>query len=309
MKKLKPEVLNHIGISGGKDSTALLLWALYESGYPRKSIVVSACDTGNENEFTYRYIFWLAHRLGVRVHWIVPPLGFYDLARKKKRFPSARARFCTEHLKILPTQKYISGLLDQGFDVVLHTGVRAAESAQRATYKPEEFSELYDCYMRMPLLSFTLADVWAMHEKYDVPPNPLYGLTETLPWNGQPNPFYGDGVMRVGCDPCIMSRKSEIEAMARNRPERIAFLAAQEHTVKNRHGYSSFFSRDKVPLSQRSKEILAKSGEVMLVATADDVARWSQTSRGGQQYKMHLPMMQEIEDESPACQSRYGACE
>ena len=239
----------------------------------------------------------------------MPPLGFYDLARKKKRFPSTKARFCTEELKILPTQKYINGLLDQGFDVVLHSGVRASESALRATYKEEEYSELYDCYMRLPLLRESLQDVWASHEKYGIPPNPMYGLTQTLPWNGKPNPFYGDGAMRVGCDPCVMSRKSEMAAMARTRPERIAFLAEQEYSFSNRNGFSSMFSPNKVPASQRSKEIVTKAGVKMLVPTANDVARWSQTARGGQQYVMHLPLVTEIEDEAPACQSRYGMCE
>lgn len=36
--------INHIGLSGGKDSTALLGWALHESGYPRESLRFSFCD-------------------------------------------------------------------------------------------------------------------------------------------------------------------------------------------------------------------------------------------------------------------------
>ena len=61
----KPVVLNHFGLSGGKDSGRLAQWALYESGYPRESLVFSACDTGNENEYTYAYLFWLADHLGI----------------------------------------------------------------------------------------------------------------------------------------------------------------------------------------------------------------------------------------------------
>lgn len=306
---MKPKTLNHFGLSGGKDSTALALWALHESGYSRESILASVCDTGNENEYTYRYLYWLSRKIGVRFHWIKPPLGFYDLARKKKRFPSTKARFCTTELKIKPTQVYIESLLQSGFEVLLHSGVRAAESPDRAKYKQRDYSEIYDCDLYLPLLDWSLSDVWAIHDRYGVPPNPLYGLTETLPWNGERNPFYGDGVMRVGCDPCIMSRKSELASMARNRPERIEFLIAQENAVQNVHGFSSFFSRNKVPLSQRSKAVVTKAGETMLVPTASDVARWSQTARGGQQYMLHLPMQTELIDDAPACSSKFGLCE
>jgi 7-cyano-7-deazaguanine synthase in queuosine biosynthesis len=44
--------INHIGISGGKDSTALLLWAVHESGYPKESIHATFCDTDNEHQIT-----------------------------------------------------------------------------------------------------------------------------------------------------------------------------------------------------------------------------------------------------------------
>ena len=59
----RPERINHIGCSGGKDSTALLLWAIFESGYSRDSLDVSFCDTGNEAPATYDYISYLEDAL------------------------------------------------------------------------------------------------------------------------------------------------------------------------------------------------------------------------------------------------------
>ncbi len=55
--------LYHIGVSGGKDSTALLLWAVNESGYPRDRIVASFCDTGNEHQITYDYVRMLSDKV------------------------------------------------------------------------------------------------------------------------------------------------------------------------------------------------------------------------------------------------------
>ena len=53
-----------------------------------------------------------------------------DLARQKKRWPSVRARFCTEELKIKPTIDYV---LDEVQDnMLMIQGIRGAESPARA---------------------------------------------------------------------------------------------------------------------------------------------------------------------------------
>ena len=48
--------INHFGLSGGKDSTALWGWAINESGYPKESIRGSFCDTENEYQAVYDQI-------------------------------------------------------------------------------------------------------------------------------------------------------------------------------------------------------------------------------------------------------------
>lgn len=279
-------VINHIGISGGKDSTALLLWAVHESGYDPTTLRVTFCDTGNEHELTYAYIRLLSERV-YPIEWIIPPLDFYALAKMKGRFPSAKVRFCTQELKMLPTQAYVLDLLRQGYQVLMHSGVRAAESAARAELLERDWDSYFACNIYRPLLHWDIEQVWAMHRRYGIPRNPLYDL----------------GMSRVGCAPCIMSRKSEILRLSQIAPERIGFIRKMETSMGNRCGYSSFFARDKVPISQRSKQIMTKSGEVMRVATIDDVVRWSTTDRGGQQYRF------DFDEEPPSCSHTYGACE
>lgn len=56
---IRPEKIHHAGISGGKDSTALAIWMVKDSGYPRESLEFSFCDTGNESPVTYRYLDYL----------------------------------------------------------------------------------------------------------------------------------------------------------------------------------------------------------------------------------------------------------
>ena len=49
----------HVGLSGGKDSTALALWVRYESGLPQDRVRFSFCDSGNEDPLTYAYLGYL----------------------------------------------------------------------------------------------------------------------------------------------------------------------------------------------------------------------------------------------------------
>lgn len=272
----------HLGISGGKDSTAALLWLIHESGYPHEKIRVTFCDTGNEHLFTYGYIAMLSAKV-FPVETIKPPLDFYELAKKKGRFPSVKARFCTQELKIFPSQRYILGLMHDGAKVLLMTGVRASESAKRAELPEFEWDNFYACDIYRPLLHWSIEDVWAMLAKYSIPRNPLYDF----------------GAKRVGCLPCIMSRKSEIRMIAKNFPERIDMIRQAELETGK---VSTFYPRTFVPLSHRSREIVTKDGETMNVPTIDDVVDWSKTARGGMNYNFDF-------DGPTMCSSNLGACE
>ena len=108
----------HIGVSGGKDSTATLLWYIYESGLPLDKLHVSFCDTGNEDNITYDYIEMLS--------WHVYPIekirgddNFYHLAQRKGRFPARKAQFCTQFLKIIPSREHVLNLMLEYGDCLL----------------------------------------------------------------------------------------------------------------------------------------------------------------------------------------------
>ena len=87
------------------------------------------------------------------------------------------------------------------------------------------------------------------------------------------NPLYGMGAERVGCFPCIYSRKKEVRMIAMEAPHKIDAIREHEAQLPG----SSFFARDKVPPRFRTRPYTTVSGESMLVASIDDVVRWSMT--------------------------------
>lgn len=320
MRQLSGYDVFHAGVSGGKDSTALLLWIVYESGLDLNKVLVTFCDTGNEDFLTYAYLDMLRQLFPIQT--VSPDLDFWELAKFKKRFPSRKARFCTTFLKIIPTRDYILKLQQAGKSVLLLNGVRSTEAhASNDRGKVPEFGwdESTGCDIYRPILDWSIDDVWAIHKKYlpadasiklvEADPHLSEGhkaeLTKIIQAHGVPrNPLYDMGARRVGCFPCINSAKLEVRAMAKYRPERIDFIDSQEGSFKNGNMYSSLFARNTVPPQHRTKEVVTAKGETMNVCTIRDVVTWSQTAYGGKQYEMDLVTF----DDLPACDIG-GYCE
>ena len=286
------KIINHGGVSGGKDSAALMLWMVYESGYDPETLRFSMTDTGNEAAETYEHI-QLLHCKVHPIHIIKPPLDFYELAEKKGRFPSSKARFCTQELKMKPTKAYLEGLMAEGYTVINHSGVRASESADRAKLEEREpaWLSFFGCESYRPLLRWTLADVWAIHARYGIPPNPLYAK----------------GCTRVGCLPCVMSRKSEIAVIARQFPERIDRIRECENeALSNRRGGSTFFPPAMVPVRYRTGNVYQnKAGQGIKLTMIDDVVRWAEEGTSATTGVLNFDDL----DEPPTCDSRSGLCE
>ena len=260
---LPEETVYHVGVSGGKDSTAVLLWMIHESGIPHHKIDVTFADTGNEHEDTYAQIKLLNDTV-FPIQTLQPVLGFYDLAKKKKLFPSNSKRFCTEHLKIRPSSQHITGLLAASKRVVAVSGVRANESDKRADLEEWDYSNALLTLQWRPLIRWTLDDVLAIHAKYGVPLNPLYAK----------------GAQRVGCFPCIYSRKAEVRLASQISPDKIDLIRQTEQDIEDEHGnIASFFASNTVPPRFRTRPYVRKDGSHCMVATIDDVVRWSMTGK------------------------------
>jgi 3'-phosphoadenosine 5'-phosphosulfate sulfotransferase (PAPS reductase)/FAD synthetase len=309
---------NIISVSGGKDSTALLLLAIERQ--PDNLEAVFA-DTGHEHPQTYEYVQYLndtvfpirtikadftkdieRKREYVRNKWPekgVPPeiveralatlvptgIPFLDLCIWKARMPSTKARFCSEELKRNPIIEQVQmPLLKQGDTVLSWQGVRADESLSR-----RDLAELEDVggglWNYRPILQWTADDCFAMHRKHNVRHNPLYE----------------QGMGRVGCMPCIHSRKDELLEISRRFPEEIGRVAEWERIVAkaSKHDVegTTFFTYD----GNRGKSY---NNETYERGNVHAMVEWAKTSRGGKQYDFLR-----MDDEGPLCTSVYGLCE
>lgn len=309
---------NIISVSGGKDSTALLLLAIERQ--PDNLQAVFA-DTGNEHEQTYDYVRYLEQATGVPIRWVradftgriahkreyvltkwaakgveqkdidraaaaLIPTGnpFLDLCIWKGRFPSTKAAFCSEELKRNPIVNQVQKpLLDAGEDVISWQGVRADESLRRRFLTESEFKETGttgELWNYRPILKWTAEDAFAMHRKHGIKHNPLYE----------------QGMGRVGCMPCINCRKDELLEISKRFPEAIDRIVEWEKAVKaaSKRGGSTFFTAP------------SDDSEWSATQTIRVIVEWAKTSRGGKQYDF---IRIGDDTDAPMCTSIYGLCE
>lgn len=198
-----------VSVSGGKDSTASCL-LMREAGIPFRAVHMA---TGWEHADTDDYLAnYLPGVIGVEIEYIGRPGGMPQLVRDKGAFPSRVSRFCTQKLKVEPFIAYVERL---GGDLVNVVGIRRAESAARVSAIEWEDSEEFGCEFWRPLVDWSYDDVIAIHTAHGVRPNPLYLRHRT----------------RVGCDPCIFARKSEIRQMADEGGAAVAKVRALETEI------------------------------------------------------------------------------
>lgn len=306
-----------MSMSGGKDSTATAILALEQGGDCRFLFA----DTGHEHQQTYDYIEYLRAALGVdietvradftkqvlqkqdlvRSKWVsdgavteaeaeeicalLEPTGipFLDLCLWKGRFPSTRARFCSEELKHHPLNMRMLDICKEGA-VESWQGVRADESPSRAKLPEREQGDIYEIVR--PILHWTADEVFAKHDESGIEPNPLYL----------------QGMSRVGCMPCIHARKSELSQIAQRFPAEVERVAEWERLVSRvaKRGTTTFFHAATDPtIATKDNDLISTDSHGI-----HRIMDWAQTTRGGRQRDLIA-----ASEDVAMCSSAYGLCE
>lgn len=280
-----------VSVSGGKDSTAMCLH-LMEMGYTRDDYDRVFMDTGWEHKSTYAYLDKLEETVGPitrlsadirvrdehrkyvehyeeRIGWRSPMIRRILLHQS---FPTRNGKWCTQELKIRPVTKHVAEL---DHDYLMLVGIRREESPRRSRMTEWEWSDAFDCWVWRPLIAWTEKQVIDIHHR----------------WNLVPNQLYLNGSTRVGCWPCINSRKKEI---ARLDEERVSLIRDLEKTC-------TALKRERKGDDQLHSTFFHSPIKGTPIMTIDDVRKWSTTARGGKQFEM-------FDAEEPTC-VRWGMCE
>jgi 3'-phosphoadenosine 5'-phosphosulfate sulfotransferase (PAPS reductase)/FAD synthetase len=285
MRKISAETIERIdgrpvilSVSGGKDSTATGLW-LKENEIPFSCVHM---DTGWEHEWTETYVRETLPGVLGPVQIVQSEVGgMEDWCKKKGMFPSRIRRWCTQELKIFPFRNYLRGLDDEPVNAV---GIRRAESKARSELPEWEHNKTFDCDVWRPLIDWTTQDVIDIHARHAVKPNPLY---------------LRFGVERVGCWPCIFSRKAEIRAVADKDPEQIDRIERLEQEV-GEVARARYAARGEPMDQNRIPALFYRRPRPLPIR---DVVEWSRTERGGKQLGLFSP-----DYEREGCM-RWGMCD
>lgn len=199
------KVKHVLGLSGGKDSSALALYMNQE--YPDLDIEYFFTDTGEELEEVYEYLSMLEGFLGKQVKNLDPDRDFrFWLAQYNHFLPSAQTRWCTKNLKLKPFEKWIKNeYTSKGYTVYSYVAIRA----------DEEFRE--------GLSSKDTSLITKLPFKEDGIDK--QGVLDILENSGLGLPRYYDWRSRSGCTFCFFQRKIEWVGLMEKHPE--AFEAAK----------------------------------------------------------------------------------
>lgn len=234
-----------IGYSGGKDSTAVLQMVYYmlkdiPPKQRKKTVHVVCNDTLVETPpivehmtKTLRAVAAAAQRdnLPIVTKKTIPPLKdrfFVKVIGRGYPAPTRVFRWCTDHMKIRPTNAYIKEQISKAGEVVIVLGTRRDESGNRArTIKHYEdlhghgplrpHGSLSGAYIYAPIQELELEEVWV----YLLQVKPPWDTTNKKLWllygraGGRDCPLVMDkttqpcGNSRFGCWTCTVVRRDK----------------------------------------------------------------------------------------------------
>ncbi len=189
-KPAKP-VRHLLGLSGGKDSSALAIYL--RDKIPEMEYFFA--DTGAELPETLEYIDLLEDYLGKPIVRLNAARSFEYYLRLNGNFlPTARTRWCTPELKIRPFEQYV------GDDIaVVYVGIRSDEPHRKGYLSTKP-----NISARYPFIEDGL-------KKEDV--------FEILKSSGIGVPKYYEWRSRSGCYFCFFQRKDEWLGLSERHPE------------------------------------------------------------------------------------------
>jgi 3'-phosphoadenosine 5'-phosphosulfate sulfotransferase (PAPS reductase)/FAD synthetase len=222
------KVRHILGMSGGKDSTALAV--LLHKDIPEMEYFF--CDTHKELPETYDYLDRVEARLGIKIQRLSSERGFDHWLDVYGGFlPSPQSRWCTRQMKLAPMEKFIGN-----DEAVSYVGIRADENR--------------DGYISTQP---TIKAVFPFRDKGLVKAD----IIQLLEDSGIGMPDYYRWRSRSGCFFCFFQRKYEWIMLAQEHPDLFEASVKYEEEHSDGRNYTWTQGETLLELLARKDEIIA----------------------------------------------------
>lgn len=205
---MQAEKVKHVlGLSGGKDSSALALYV--KETRPELDVEYFFTDTGYELPETNEFIDQLEEKLGY-IHRLNDrslnniegrgELEFKSLLKKHQNYlPSQRDRWCTVQMKLKPFENWVDGFIADGYKVKNYVGIRADEPERVGFMTIEKPIESIMPFREDGIVKSDIENI--------------------LQRNGLEMPGYYTWRSRSGCSFCFFQKKIEWVRLKEKHPE------------------------------------------------------------------------------------------
>lgn len=212
-----------VSFSGGKDSTAMLIYLLNNKIDFDEIIYVKDFFPYPGIIFDY-YLNYIEKRLNVNIKKL--DCNYKTEVKKNNIFPSGRISFCSR-IKAEIIKNYLKNKHGKDVKIRFFIGVRKDESKKRKNYNKSGkwyWNERFhvDWSYSYPIFDFTEKEVFNYLKKNNVKINPLYEILNTS---------------RLGCAICHNSKKDDLRKFYKAFPEQFnEFLNFEKEMNEIRSG-------------------------------------------------------------------------
>lgn len=222
------KVRHILGLSGGKDSTALALYL--KDKVP--DIEYFFCDTHKELPETYAFLKKLEVVLGERIKYLEAKRGFdHWLSIKGGFLPSPQIRWCTEQLKLIPIEKFVGT-----DDTISYIALRADENRSGYISTKSNIKPVFPFIMD----GLVKRDILRIIDESGI------GMPEYYSWRS-----------RSGCSFCFFQRKIEWVRLSEKHPD--LFEEAVKYEQEHSDGRRYYWNKEEslIELIERKEQIIA----------------------------------------------------
>ncbi|NJK62488.1 MAG: phosphoadenosine phosphosulfate reductase family protein [Synechococcaceae cyanobacterium SM2_3_1] len=230
------QVRHILGLSGGKDSTALAI--LMHKEIPEMEYFF--CDTGKELQETYDYLDRIRARLGIKITYLESERGFdHWLDVYGGVLPSPKMRWCTVQMKIKPLEKWVGD-----DEAISYVGIRADENRDGYVSTKPNIKPIFPFKER----EMVKADILRLLDESGI------GLPDYYRWRS-----------RSGCFFCFFQRKYEWVMLAEEHPDLFTEAVRYEQEHSDGRTYTWTQGETLLELLERKDEIITDHERILAI--------------------------------------------